>query len=262
MQKHSYKNPKKYSENNKLQYNFAIESLHPLLFDSQSRILDIGCGDGLITSELANIVKEGCVIGTDISAEMIEYASEKYVEQNNLRFIQMDARHNFFREQFDIVTSFNCLHWIHEQQLVLDGIAKACCKNAQIHLLLSHKKSLYHQILDALMMSDKWKRFFTHFVNPRAFFSLDHYKQMIERSSLKVVNITETERHYFFKTEEKLQDFFSAAGCQIKYIPQELKNEFLNDFSKAFLKQSNLQEGEDIPVGFWCLQILARKILL
>jgi ubiquinone/menaquinone biosynthesis C-methylase UbiE len=75
MKEHIYRNPKKYSENNSLQYNFAMDMLSNIVFGFSSRVLDIGCGDGAITSEIAKIVHEGCVIGTDISTQMTEHAS-------------------------------------------------------------------------------------------------------------------------------------------------------------------------------------------
>lgn len=73
---HIYKDPNKYSQNNALQYNFAMKILSKISFENKSRVLDIGCGDGVITNDIAGIVREGCVIGTDISEQMIEFASK------------------------------------------------------------------------------------------------------------------------------------------------------------------------------------------
>jgi ubiquinone/menaquinone biosynthesis C-methylase UbiE len=114
--KHIYSNPDQYSRNNALQFNFAMKVLKSLKIDIQSRVLDIGCGDGKITSEIAKDANQGCVIGTDISYQMIEHASKTYSSQENLGFMQMDASQNKFINQFDIITSFNCLHWVKDQQ--------------------------------------------------------------------------------------------------------------------------------------------------
>ena len=79
MSSHIYRNPNKYSKNNALQYNFAMKILSKIYFTTQARVLDIGCGDGVITNEMASIVNQGCVIGTDISFQMIEFASIKHI---------------------------------------------------------------------------------------------------------------------------------------------------------------------------------------
>jgi ubiquinone/menaquinone biosynthesis C-methylase UbiE len=96
---HIYKNPDEYSKNNNLQFKFAMEVIKDIEINSNARILDIGCGDGFITNKIAQKNIDGCTIGTDISQQMINHANEKYKEQKNLKFMQMDAAKNIFKNQ-------------------------------------------------------------------------------------------------------------------------------------------------------------------
>jgi trans-aconitate methyltransferase len=259
MTAHIYRNPKQYSINNALQYNFAMKLLSKISFDSQARVLDVGCGDGLITNEISRIVHDGCVIGTDISEQMIAFASKKYLDQLNLRFLVMDANKNIFREQFDIVTSFNCLHWVKDQQNALFGIAKSTVDGALIALLLSHKKSLYHHVLDKLCSSSQWNHYFIDFISPRSFFDPYDYSEMLAQSGLKVIEIFEEEMTYAFKSKEQLKNFFKTAGAQIKKIPEDKQSDFLNEFVNQYLQESESYREEEILVSFWCLQVIAMK---
>ncbi len=256
---HIYKNPSKYSKSNALQYNFAMKILSKISFKNKSRVLDIGCGDGVITHEIAKITHEGCVIGTDISKQMVGFASNRYIDQLNLRFIAMDASKNIFREQFDIVTSFNCLHWVKNQQDVLCGVARSAAYDAQIALLLSHKKSLYHLILDKVCSNNKWKCYFSNFKNPRYFFDPSDYKEMVVKSGLQITELSEEKMTYSFKSKEQLKDFFNSAGAHIKQIPENKKADFLNDFVETYIKEADLSEQNLIPLDFWCLQVIATK---
>ena len=84
------------------------------------RILDLGCGTGHLTSQIAE--SGAHVTGVDRSAEMVAAARLAYP---NLKFEISDARNLAFREEFDAVFSNATLHWIHEPELVLQGVWRA-----------------------------------------------------------------------------------------------------------------------------------------
>ncbi|HRD70608.1 MAG TPA: class I SAM-dependent methyltransferase [Legionella sp.] len=255
---HTFNNPGLYSQNNALQYNFTMQLLGKIFIAPESRILDLGCGDGLITNEVAKIVEEGVVVGTDISNQMISYANQNYTMQRNLCFYQMDASKNTFCNEFDVITSFNCLHWVKNQEAVIKGIVRASQPGAQVILLFSHRKSLYHTVLDKVCSNNKWGKSFLKYVNPRYFFDLAFYKDLLIKSGLEIIELKEDEMIYHFKTPSQLKMFFSASGAQMKLIPYYLRDDFLNDFVTYYKQESQLTVHKEIPVGFWCLQIIAR----
>lgn len=256
---HSYDNPKAYSENNSLQYRFAMTVINRLSLKKNARILDVCCGDGRIPVELANIAKEGLVLATDISDEMIRDAGHNYRHQANLKFIKMDASQLLFREQFDLVTSFNGLHWVKDQASALRGIANAVIENGKIALLLSHKKSTYHHALDAVCTQKKWQPFFKDYVNPRSFFTIAEYENLLEEAGLAFQPLIEEEMTYNFDSVEKLKAFFNASMANIKQIPADKKTEFLDDFCKEFLTLSQCNDLTQIKLSFWCLKVFASK---
>ena len=61
-----------------------------ITFNGDELVLDVGCGDGKITVELANLVPRGRVLGTDFSADMISHAKLTH-NVSNLEFQQLDA---------------------------------------------------------------------------------------------------------------------------------------------------------------------------
>src|SRR6266403_5369903 len=87
---------------------------------SGERILDLGCGTGALTAEIAACGAH--VIGADRSAEMIEEARKKFPA---IQFEVCDARALPFSREFDAVFSNAALHWIPEAERVVAGVARA-----------------------------------------------------------------------------------------------------------------------------------------
>jgi trans-aconitate 2-methyltransferase len=87
-------NPADYAANSAAQLAWARELITKLHLHGNERILDVGCGDGKVTAELARAVPQGVVTGVDSSAEMIRFASTAFPQSriNNLKFKIADAR--------------------------------------------------------------------------------------------------------------------------------------------------------------------------
>lgn len=78
------------------------------------RILDLGCGTGPLTHEIA---QAGCdVVGLDASKEMIEQARRAFP---NLHFEVGDATDFTFEQPFDAIFSNATLHWVLDYQAAI-----------------------------------------------------------------------------------------------------------------------------------------------
>jgi trans-aconitate methyltransferase len=84
------------------------------------RILDLGCGTGTLTAEIAR--RGALVTGVDSSRDMIEAAREKYSE---LRFEVADGQELAYRAEFDAVFSNAALHWMLRADDVVSGVERA-----------------------------------------------------------------------------------------------------------------------------------------
>lgn len=71
------------------------------------RILDLGCGDGVLTEKLAATRAE--VVGVDSSADMVAAARKRGLDAR-----VMDATELPFAQEFDAVFSNAVLHWIKD----------------------------------------------------------------------------------------------------------------------------------------------------
>jgi trans-aconitate methyltransferase len=95
--------------------------LLPLL-DPQpgDRILDLGCGTGHLSAQIA--ASGAAVVGIDHSPDMIAQAQATYPD---LTFIEADAANFTFEQPFDAVFSNAALHWIPTPERVIACVWQA-----------------------------------------------------------------------------------------------------------------------------------------
>ena len=84
---------------------------------SRSRVLDIGCGTGLLTSRLVKELAPETVIGCDFSRGMLREAAQRSPE---LPWVRGNAlRLPFRNESFDAVVSTESFHWFPDPDAAL-----------------------------------------------------------------------------------------------------------------------------------------------
>jgi trans-aconitate methyltransferase len=84
------------------------------------RILDLGCGTGQLTADIAATGAQ--VVGLDSSPEMLGQARQNYP---HLKFVLADATSFRFEEPFDAVFSNAALHWVKNADAAVGSIAAA-----------------------------------------------------------------------------------------------------------------------------------------
>jgi len=82
------------------------------------RILDLGCGDGVLTEAIAAYGAD--VLGADLSEELLSAAVAK-----GLKVQKVDGHALPFADEFDAVFTNAALHWMRRPELVIAGIHRA-----------------------------------------------------------------------------------------------------------------------------------------
>ena len=85
------------------------------------RILDLGCGSGLSTVELARAFPDAELIGVDLSPDMLKAAAKRLPK---VRFLQGDAA-SYDASGFDLVFANALFHWVPGHLAVLRRLAGA-----------------------------------------------------------------------------------------------------------------------------------------
>lgn len=88
------------------------------------KLLEIGCGIGVVALYLADKYKWN-VTGIDLDPEQIERAKNDNIENEYLKFFEVDAtKLPFENREFDMVLSFDVLHHIPNWDKALNEISR------------------------------------------------------------------------------------------------------------------------------------------
>lgn len=101
-------------------WEYGRDLLELLAPQPGERILDLGCGTGHLTAEIAR--RGAAVTGLDADGAMLAEARARYP---GIRFVEGDARRFTFDEPFDAVFSNAVLHWVKPPEQAAARIAQA-----------------------------------------------------------------------------------------------------------------------------------------
>ena len=112
-------------------YRTLISALKPGL-----SVLDIGCGTGAISKDIAKAVGEnGFVIGIDITEKFIKSGQQTYAAISNLKLVAVDLFEFETEEKFDLITAARTLQWLSTPKEALIKMQSLLKPDGQISIL-------------------------------------------------------------------------------------------------------------------------------
>jgi SAM-dependent methyltransferase len=169
-------NAELYQSSHSFVWGFAREAVELLAPQAGERILDIGCGTGQLTREIAN--SGAHVTGIDRSPEMIAGARRNFPD---VEFAAADAVTLPFQNgSFDAVFSNAALHWVRDAAAAAAGIAGALRPGGRLAAEFGGRgnvRALLAAFRDALGQE---------IPNPWFFPSVGEYAALLERHGLAV----------------------------------------------------------------------------
>tara|TARA_B110000967_G_C18821907_1_gene529162 strand:+ start:70 stop:873 length:804 start_codon:yes stop_codon:yes gene_type:complete len=110
-------------------------TLEPIL-EKGMVVLDVGCGTGSISKDIANTVgQSGTVIGIDTTEKFIESGKESYKAVQNLELIHCDLFEFQTSQKFDLITAARTLQWLSNPKEALLKMKSLLKPNGEISIL-------------------------------------------------------------------------------------------------------------------------------
>jgi len=130
--------------------------IHELEMRGNEKVLELGSGPGYLSLKIASMLKDGEVVGVDISHKMVEIASRRAKEAGveNVQFLIGDAVNLPFADgTFDVCVNSYLIHWVSNPRHFLRNIHKVLKKSGKLGIISPSPEwyyeiqQIYHEVL-------------------------------------------------------------------------------------------------------------------
>ncbi len=257
-------NAQDYAKNSENQFQWAKELIPKLNLCRNESLLDIGCGDGKITAELARCLPHGKAVGVDSSEKMINLAKTSFPQKDypNLSFQVMDARKLAFHSEFDIAFSNAALHWIVDQKAVLAGVQRSLKPCGRLLFQMAGKGNAKDVlgIIGELADVEPWKGYLSNMEFPYGFYDPQEYTAFLKEAGLVVERVELFPKDMKHKGAEGLAGWVRTTWLPFTdRLPEELRAKFVQEIVDRYLKRHPADAEGTVHVGMMRIEAEAHK---
>ena len=160
--------------------------------DTVLKILEIGCGNGWLSAQLAGITNAS-VTGLDINQVELEQAERVFANLPNLKFLRGSIADDFLKdEKFDLIIFAACVQYFPSLKQVMNISVEHLTLQGEVHIMDSH----FYQLAEIAAARQR---------------SLEYYKS---------IGVSEMARHYYHHSFNELDSF----QYKILHHPHAWKN--------------------------------------
>ncbi len=251
---------KDYHKSSIEQQKWAQELILKLALKGSERVLDIGCGDGKVTADIAKKLPDGSILGIDNSEEMISFARDNFSPKTypNLDFQLMDARNLNFINEFDVVFSNATLHWVIDHLSVLKGIKRSLKPGGRVLLQMAGKGNAAQilEVLQKIVDSGKWHGYFTDFAFPWGFYGAEEYNIWLKNAGLRAKRVELIPKDMTQKGKEGLSGWVRTTWLPyIQRVPEGRRDEFIEEIVNTYIKSYPPDNEGSIHVQMMRLEV-------
>jgi trans-aconitate 2-methyltransferase len=227
-----------YARLSSLQRAMIEDAKASLVLAGTDLVLDVGCGDGYLTHEMAAMTPAGCAIGVDPSRRMIATAHAAGIPTaSGPWFVAADARQLPFGAHFDVVVSFNALHWVPEQRQALLQIASVLKPGgrAVIQMVCAGERPSLEAVAMRICHRPKWASLFDGFAAPYVHVAPDGYAELAGSADLTLTTLTVTDRQWDHGSRNAFAQW-CAVGCTAwtDRLPAGDRGRFIEELVEAY----------------------------
>jgi malonyl-CoA O-methyltransferase len=218
-------------------------------FGRNYKILDIGCGTGTLTKQIAKIYTNAEITAIDISKNMINIARNN-LETYNVGYLCADIENVKLGEKFDIIISSATLQWIDCLEDTLSSIVGYMKENG-IFLFSTFGENTFNELRTSYDIAKKNLNIKENVYPGQTFFSFNYIMNLISTfRCLKAIGYEKDEIETFDTVKEFLYSVKKiGANNSNKLVNRNPK--LIKDMMKIY--KENFSTDEKIKATYHCM---------
>lgn len=214
--------------------------------NSAYKILDLGCGTGYWTKQLAERYPRAQVSGLDLAPGMLAQARQRYGD--DIHWQQGDAAAlPFGAHAFDLVFSNLAVQWCRDLGAVMHQLYQVLTPGGQAHIT-----TLLPDTLEEIVFA--WQRPEALLQTP----SRASVEWAISESGLTINQQTATFERFYYPDLQAVMASIKGVGAQ---LPRPNTCLTRADIAAAKARFEQLRQPEGLPVSYHCLTLQLEKSL-
>lgn len=250
----------KYKSASSHQKEWGAGILAELCLEGTEAILDLGCGDGVLTKKLADLAPEGKTLGIDASKGMI--ATAKELEGHNLLFAYQDINDMAFSNRFDLIFSNAALHWVKDHYKLLKNCFTALKPGGIVRFNFAGDGncSNFYAVVREVMNHPYYSGHFKEFVWPWYMPRISDYKKLVNLQKFKESRCWEENADRIFRVEEDLMKWIEQPTIVpfLESLPRGKRLEFRDEVVHKMTERTIQSDGTFFET-FRRINVFARK---
>jgi len=203
-----------YDEQNRTREEAGRKLMQRAEVGSEEKVLDIGCGTGTLTAEMARLAHKGRVVGLDPSEDMLAMARAKTSMMDNITLTMERVEEMAFSEEFSLAFSNLALQWVKNQEGALRNIYNSLAPGGRIALHLPSRgfsKALSHSI-DAAIDTLGLAEFRNGWKSPWYLPEKDEYETILLDAGFRGVKVSSENFSMSFSSSSAALDWALSAA--------------------------------------------------
>jgi trans-aconitate 2-methyltransferase len=235
------------------------------------RILDLGCGSGRLTIELASALGQGQIVALDRSPSMLAEAAVRLSERVpppgprpagsrgvDIHLVRGDGSHLPFVDAFDAVFSTATFHWIGDHDLLFSSIYRALAPGGRLVAQCGGGPNLSVLLTRAhrLMDEPRFSRWFEGWGDPWNFADVPATRLRVERAGFTAIQVSLEPAPISLADAESYVRFLSCVCVRhhVARLPEDEQPLFLDA-----LARDAARDDPPFTLDYWRLNIAATK---